>query len=105
MLFGGPCARPLPPYFVQYLHPIGFFFFSLLSSRPLFVQLWALRDVVLFRRVGGGGDQDLDREGDQRLCRLSSSFCFCRPSLSEVVAARALSSSLSDWCVRGAVCC
>ena len=53
MLFGGPWARPSPPYFVQYLHPIGFFFFSLFSSHPLLMWLCALRDVLLFL-LGGG---------------------------------------------------
>ena len=55
MLLGGLCARPFPPYFAQYLHPVGFFFFSLLSSRPLFLQLWALRDVGFFSSRGGVG--------------------------------------------------
>ena len=54
MLFGGLWARPFPPYFVQYLHPVVFLFFSLFSSRPLLVRLRALRDVVLFS-LGGRG--------------------------------------------------
>ena len=52
MLFGGPWERPFPPYFVQYLHPVGFFFFSLFLSRPLLVRMCALRDVVFFVLVG-----------------------------------------------------
>ena len=64
-MFGGPWARQFLPYFVQYLHPVGFFLFSLFSSRPLLVQLCALWDVVLFfsgvwgvviATLTGGGD-------------------------------------------------
>ena len=101
MLFGGQCARPFPPYFVQYLHPVGSFFFSLLSSLLLLVQLWALRDVVRFLQTGGDGDRYL--KGERRLCLLNFSFCLHRsllgagPCLFVVVAAFALSSKLSDW--------
>ena len=55
MLFGRPCARPFPPYFVQYLHPVGFFFFSLILYRPLLVRLLSLQDVVLFCLREDGG--------------------------------------------------
>ena len=102
MLFGGLYARPFPPYLVQYLQPVGFFFLSLFSSRPLIVRLRALRDVVLFRLRGVDGDRDVHGEGERRLCRLYFSFYFhctlrgAGPLLSVVVAACALSSSLSD---------
>ena len=102
MLFGGPWARPLPPYLVQYLQPVGFFFWSLVSSRPLLLRLQALRDGFIFLIGGGGGDWDVDGEGGRKLCRLSLYFCFCRPLcgarpfLSEVVTECALYSSLSD---------
>ena len=59
----------------------GIFFFSFLSSRPLFVRMWDLRDVVLFLRVGGNGYRYVDREGERRLCRLSFYFCLRRPLL------------------------
>ena len=103
MFLGGPCAKPFPPYLAQYLHPVGFLFFSLLSSCPLFVRMWSLRDVVRFCRVGGDGNRDIDGEGDRRLCRLYFYFCLrppllcAGPSLSVVVVAFALSLSLSDW--------
>ena len=103
MLFGGPWARPFPPYFVQYLHPVGFLFFYLFLHRPLLVWMWALRDVVLFLREGGYGDCDVDKEEERRLCCLSSSFCLrcplcgAGPSMSVVVAAFALYLLLSDW--------
>ena len=54
--------------FVQYLHPVGVLFFSLLLYRPLFVRLWDLRDAVRFLQTGGDGDQDVEEEGERRLC-------------------------------------
>ena len=64
-----------------------------------------------FSSRGGGGDQDLNGEGDRRLCCLSFSFSFCfrltllgaGSSISEVVAAWVLSSLLSYWYGRGDV--
>ena len=112
MLLGGPCARPFPPHFVQYLQPVGFLFFSLLSPCPLFVRLWDLRYVVRFRRIGGDGDRDVAGEGERQLCCLYFSFSFRRPllvagpSLSVVVAAFALSLSLFEWyCGADGCCC
>ena len=101
MLLGGPCARPFLPYSVQHLHPEGLFFFSLLSSRPLSVRLWALRDVVRFLRTRGDGDRGVEGEGQRQLCLSYFSFCLrlplmgAGPSLSVVVAALELSSELS----------
>ena len=112
MLLGGPCARPFPPYFAQYLQPVGFFFFSLLSSCPIFVRMWDLRDVVHFCCIRGDGDRNMDREGERQLCHIYFYFCLRRPllgagsSLSVVVAAFSLSSSLFDWyCGAAGLCC
>ena len=77
------------------------FFLSFVLSRPLLVRLQALRGVVLFLLGVGGVDREVEEEEERLLCRLSFSFCFRRPlcgvghSLSDVVAACALSSSLS----------
>ena len=78
-------------YSVPYYHPDLYY-----------VQLWVLRDVFCFRRIGGDGDRDVDGEGERRLCSLSFYFCLCRPllgagpSLSVVVPTLALSSLLSN---------
>ena len=80
MLFGGPCTRPFPLYFMQYLHPVGLFFFSLLSFHPLFVRIWALRGVVRFIQTGGDSDRELEGEGERQLCLCYFPFCFTPPS-------------------------
>ena len=90
-----------PPYLAQYLQFVGFFFFSL-SSRPLLVRLRALHDVVLFRLGGGVCVCVVIVTGIGRGISDSFYFCFRRPLLgagpllSEVVAAWALSLSLSN---------
>ena len=110
MFFWRSVWEVVPPLLSVIFATRQFFFFSF-SSRPLLLRLRALRDVVLFLMRGAGGDWDVDREGDWRLYHLSFSFCFCCPLLgtcsllSEVVAAWALSSSLSDQYDGGAGCC
>ena len=93
------CYSAVPPYLAQYLQFVRFFFFYF-SSHPLILRLCALQVVVIFPLGGeGGGDRDVDAEGDRRLCYIYFSFCFRRPllgavlSLFEVVAAWTLSSS------------
>ena len=75
MLFNCPWARQFTPYFVKYLHPVGFSFFALFFSYPLLLQLWDLQDVVLFLWAGwGGADRDVDGEGERLICLLSFLF-------------------------------
>ena len=67
------------------------------------MRLWALRDVVRFLRTGGDNDQDVEGEGERRLCLLSFSFWLRRPllgagpSLSVVVVMFALSLDMYEW--------
>ena len=111
MFLCSPCASLFPLYFAQYFQPVGFFFFSLLSSCPIFVRMWDLQDVVHFCCIRGDGDRNMDREGERQLCHIYFYFCLRRPLLgagpvlSVVVEEFALSSFLSDWYCSAGCCC
>ncbi len=95
MFLGGPCAKPFPLYFSQYLQPVGL----ITSLSPFLLVL--LADLRLLRLGGGDGERDVEGEG-VRLRGLRSFFLrrpllSSVPSLSVVVAALALpSEELSD---------
>ena len=82
MLLGGPYDIPFLTYFVQYLHPLGFFLFSLLLSHPMFVRLCALHGVALFLQTGGDGNRDVEEDGERQMCL--HSFLFVYDALSWV---------------------
>ena len=61
---GGAWAFPLPPYFSQYLHPVGFFSFSFFSFFLVFVlSLDVLRRLLLLL-ARGYGEREVDGDGD-----------------------------------------
>ena len=61
---GGAWAFPLPPYFLQYLHPVGFFSFSFFSFFLGFVLFLDVLRRLLLLLDGGDGEQEVDGDGD-----------------------------------------